>query len=516
MEFNPIAGFVLFCGTIVSAIALYAWKQGPNSGARLFSLFMFSMAIYILGYFLELVSPNLSVMVFWNKVQYLGILTFPTLYLIFVIQYTGNEDWLTAKKAALLFLIPAGLLIIKIFDDSLHLIYTTVQMDASGGIPLLAFSRGPLYPVVAAYSLLMVTIGNFLLLQKRRFASSLYRKQTLIILTVAPVIYAIYIIYLSRMQLSPLLQHLDLNPFAYTLWGGAIGFAIFRHRLFDLAPVARDAMIEMLSDGVIVLDMHSRLVDANPEALHIIGWQRPPTGEPASSVLRSWIEPDSLNTLEGSIKWETTRIKGTLTIYYEVTLSGLKDKRGQRIGYLIVIHDISERKEIEKKLQELSLADELTGLTNRRGFKMLANQMLHMTGRMELNAALIYIDLDRLKWINDTLGHAAGDQAIIDTGTILKNTFRSADIIARFGGDEFVVLAFESADHSGETMLRRLYEQLEAHNALAKRGFYLSFSAGLARYDWEHPSSMETLLEQADRAMYEQKHTKIFPTRQQP
>ncbi len=164
--------------------------------------------------------------------------------------------------------------------------------------------------------------------------------------------------------------------------------------------------------------------------------------------------------------------------------------------------------EFEDGITIQSNPDEMTGLTNRRGFKMLASQMIHMTDRMELNAVLIYIDLDHLKWINDNLGHATGDQALISTGGILKNSFRTSDIIARFGGDEFVILAVESAENTGEIMLARLEEQLNAHNKQMSRGYQLSFSMGLAHYEWDYPTSMELLLEKADEAMYKNKHAK--------
>jgi diguanylate cyclase (GGDEF)-like protein len=157
-------------------------------------------------------------------------------------------------------------------------------------------------------------------------------------------------------------------------------------------------------------------------------------------------------------------LKDGATVYYELTISSLKDRQKHRIGYLILIHDISGLKRTEKEMEKLSWGDDLTGLYNRRGFKILANQTINMARRMKLNATLVFMDPDELKWINDLLGHAAGDQALIDTAQILKNVFRSSDIIARVGGDEFVALAIDSAENPGENMLKRLQEQLDIHN----------------------------------------------------
>ena len=159
-------------------------------------------------------------------------------------------------------------------------------------------------------------------------------------------------------------------------------------------------------------------------------------------------------------------------------------------------------------MEKLSWGDDLTGLYNRRGFKILANQTINMAHRMKLNATLIFIDLDELKWINDFRGHAAGDQALIDTAQILKEVFRSSDIIARVGGDEFVALAINSAENPSGKLLERLQEQLDIHNTWFGKDYVLSFSCGSAHYEWENPNSLEMLLEEADQAMYANKRQK--------
>lgn len=139
---------------------------------------------------------------------------------------------------------------------------------------------------------------------------------------------------------------------------------------------------------------------------------------------------------------------------------------------------------------------------------MLAEQMLQMAQRMKITAALIYIDLDKLKWINDTFGHSMGDQAIIDTASLLRNAFRASDVIARLGGDEFVALALESQENPGNGMVERLLKLLENFNAKNERQYTLAISLGLARYERDSLSSLDMLVEAADQAMYAQKQAK--------
>ena len=128
---------------------------------------------------------------------------------------------------------------------------------------------------------------------------------------------------------------------------------------------------------------------------------------------------------------------------------------------------------------------------------------------MERGTFLLFADLDDLKGINDTLGHLEGDQALKDIAHILKETFRDPDILARIGGDEFVILAIEGASEAGpELLVERLRKNLELSNKESSRPYNLSLSMGAAGYDPEHPVSIETLLLEADRNMYEEKHGK--------
>ena len=157
----------------------------------------------------------------------------------------------------------------------------------------------------------------------------------------------------------------------------------------------------------------------------------------------------------------------------------------------------------EEALLALSLTDELTGLYNRRRFFILTEQCLKVAVRTKKRPLLLFIDMDNLKWINDHYGHNEGDQALIGLADILKKTFRESDIIARIGGDEFVVL-LESTDENSETLLTRLHENVKDYNV--KRSQYtLSVSLGTAQFDPEYPISIDELLSKADALMYAQK-----------
>jgi diguanylate cyclase (GGDEF)-like protein len=164
-----------------------------------------------------------------------------------------------------------------------------------------------------------------------------------------------------------------------------------------------------------------------------------------------------------------------------------------------MMHDHKE----EEALLVLSLTDELTGLYNRRRFFVLTEQCLKVAVRTRKKPLLLFIDMDDLKWINDHYGHNEGDQALIVLANILKKTFRESDIIARIGGDEFVVL-LESTDENSETLLTRLHENVKDYNTKRSQHI-LSISLGTAQFDPEYPISIDQLLSKADVSMYAQK-----------
>jgi len=169
--------------------------------------------------------------------------------------------------------------------------------------------------------------------------------------------------------------------------------------------------------------------------------------------------------------------------------------------------DVTELFEAKEKLRNLSLTDELTGLYNRRGFLNLAEQQLRLerhsgTAR---GLALIFADMDGLKTINDTFGHEAGSEALKTLSTLLKSVVREADIAARWGGDEFVILSIGSDDRSTEMMIGRIHERLNEYNLYSGKPYRIECSLGFARVELANNRLIEDIISEADARMYEEK-----------
>jgi diguanylate cyclase (GGDEF)-like protein len=167
-----------------------------------------------------------------------------------------------------------------------------------------------------------------------------------------------------------------------------------------------------------------------------------------------------------------------------------------------------ERHRLFSALRSLSLIDDLTGLYNRRGFSDLGEQYLKLARRSGRGVTMVYLDLDRFKTINDSLGHHVGDRALIKVADILRATFRRSDIIARLGGDEFGVLALEAADESSESLVERLRERVVDFNESSPEPYQLAVSIGMAHHDDDPRVRLEDMVAEADSAMYREKHGK--------
>lgn len=167
-----------------------------------------------------------------------------------------------------------------------------------------------------------------------------------------------------------------------------------------------------------------------------------------------------------------------------------------------------ERHRMQAALRNESLIDELTQLYNRRGFVALAGNHLKLAERTRAAFSLVFIDLDGMKQINDSLGHLEGDRALVETADVLRKCIRQSDIVARLAGDEFVLLLTTVTDDIEAVIRRRLQEQLDSLNVQPNRRYTLCFSVGVVTTVATASVTLDALLAEADSLMYRQKQNK--------
>jgi diguanylate cyclase (GGDEF)-like protein len=175
---------------------------------------------------------------------------------------------------------------------------------------------------------------------------------------------------------------------------------------------------------------------------------------------------------------------------------------------LDLVRDLAAMVERELAVLRLATIDELTGVTNRRGLLAVGRHVLAMAERFKRPATLLYVDVDRLKDINDTLGHEAGDRALCEIAELLTDSLRAADVVARVGGDEFCALLSDTSPETLSPLLARLRARVTDLNLQPNRDYTIEFSEGWVAYDPAEPCSIETLMARGDAQMYEQKQAK--------
>ncbi len=293
-----------------------------------------------------------------------------------------------------------------------------------------------------------------------------------------------------------------------------------------------DTLMEQTPDQVYFKDDKSRFVRISRGLANRLGLDDPAeaigktdfdffSGEHAHAAFadeqRLLQTGESLVGIEERETWVDGRVAWVST-----TKVPLRDHSGQMIGLFGISRDITERKLAAERLaeqaeqlagqaralQKMTLVDELTGLHNRRGLQTIGEQALHRARREGNAVALLFLDLDGFKQINDTFGHGAGDDALRAIAEVLRAVTRESDIAARVGGDEFCVLLFDDAGHAATRIAARIESGVLAVREQHSFPFTLSASIGACEVDARTPGSLEEMLSLADGRMYEHKTTK--------
>ena len=344
LQYTPYAPPLLVAAALSAGLAIFAWRRRGTPGAGALALLMLGVSVWSLGYALEFAGSGLEAKVFWAKVEYLGIATVPAAWLVFALRYAGRERWITRRNAALLAFIPAVTLLLAATNEAHGLVWSRTALDPSGAVLLL--EHGAWFWVYWVYAYLLIASGTFVLVSTLLRSPNLYRRQggALLLGVAAP--WAGNGMYV--LGLSPFL---DLTPFAFLFSGMALSWALFRFRLLDVSPVARDAVIEGMDDAVISVDPRGRVVDLNPAARRVLGR---PASEAVGEAL-SRVAPDLAALLGGGDASEEAHGKldlgeGAERRSYDVTLSPLRSRDGRLKGRLLVLHDVTERERTEREL----------------------------------------------------------------------------------------------------------------------------------------------------------------------
>ena len=288
-------------------------------------------------------------------------------------------------------------------------------------------------------------------------------------------------------------------------------------------------LVENLADGVYFTDPKGIIMYANQGLAHLLGYE-----SPSSLIGRSLIEfvgsinGDTINNFPLDITLDTRKecrfeaqlLRCDESLVWAEIRPTLKIPKTCPKGSFGVVRDITDFKRLEERLHNLAITDDLTGLYNRRGFRLMAEQELRHAQRIHAETILLNIDVDDFKSINDTYGHDEGDKVLKLVATTLIGSFRGTDIIARWGGDEFLVLALDAPSGFVPLLSDRFQQNLEKNVQDQVLPYSLSVSVGMDSTDIFEDSTLNSLILSADRRMYqlkkEKRSQKINPANKSP
>jgi PAS domain S-box-containing protein len=344
MHFPPFAIALLFTAGLAALLTLVVWQRRATPGGAAFALLMVASAEWALMSALEKAVPTLPLKILCAKVEYLGIASVPTLWLLFALSYGQQARWLTRRNLLLLSVVPVITVTLAATNEWHGLVWSSITPASTYGNALLVYNHGPWFWISAAYNYALLLWGTLALARVLLRSARVYRSQTVALLIGMVIPWISNAVYLAGW--SPL-RGLDLTPFAFTLTGVLCAWGMFRLQLFDLVPVARDAVIESMGDGVIVLDAQERIVDINPAARRMIGVaQGSPEGEHIAAVLAAW--PDIAIELSNAAEGQTEICLGRDTVsYLDVRSAPLHHPHGHAGGRVLLLRDVTERKQLD-------------------------------------------------------------------------------------------------------------------------------------------------------------------------
>lgn len=509
MQLNVLVLSYFASAALSAAVAIVAWRRRQMVGARGLALLMLAVGWWLLANALEAAALDRTTKIMWAVVSYPGIESAPVLYLLFVLGWTRQDGWRTRRRAVGLFLVPLVSVGMAATNEWHHLLWSSVTLIQAWGVTAV-YDHGPWFWIEASYAYGLIAVGLMALVVAIYRFPRVYTDRIVLVIvaSVVPVIGSV--VYAVGLDST---VHADLSSIAFAIVGAIAAWAVLRSRLLDLVPVAWLTLVDSLADAVLVLDPERRIAALNPSAGRLLRTGRDAAGQAIEVALRPFPELVVVCRGKGDREAEIPIGSGKSdqpdpARWFNVRVTEISDGRGRYAGSLIVLRDVTERRQMVETIRTLSLTDDLTGLLNRRGFATLAEQQLRTSIRMRNRLWLLFADLDGLKEINDSLGHEAGDRSIREFAQLLRTgSFREADLVARLGGDEFAVLATEISPTNEDTVLKRVDDTVRRANQMPGREFVLSVSAGVAMFDPERPQTLDELIAEADRRMYQAKNS---------
>lgn len=481
-----------------------SWRANPASGV--FVLYVAATIGFLVVNTLEISAPTPADNLFWSRVIYLFIPFIPLLWFSFTYRIARDGKRLEFRFVALLLIVPILTLAMVFSDAWMEYVWASIEYVRMGSYYVSVRRHGAWFAFYSIYVYLVAAAGLAIAIHSFSSKRSYFQKRSVLLLAGVAFPILANAIYLLK-PIPGLVK--DFTPIAYAVSAFFFFFAIHRLDAFSVVPVAREQLVERMSDGILVFDAERRIADANKAALEMLGADERLIGSclspeaPEASVLPPEVASAAL---EGRRAVYSATRDGGRRVRYSVEAIDLPGRFRPK-GRLLIIRDETELRDALDRLEELAKTDSLTGLANRRGFMERGEALSSTASRYDEALAAAMFDLDRFKNVNDEWGHAMGDEVLRAFAAILLRDLRGADQAGRIGGEEFALLLPRTEIGGARIVCERIRKDFAKQVFSNGRGetFSATVSVGIAAANPGRRRSLEALLEAADSALYKAK-----------
>lgn len=483
-------------GAVISTVLGITLPKNRDRTDLSFQLFTFTEAIWCLLSALFFFNYSIDDFWIWNGLLVIPYVTIPVLWLNFVVCFTRTRIF----PIPYFFIVPALTFLIYWIKPLSSLMWKIQNFRVQWGFPIVDFERGFWFRFVhMPYSYAVILIGMGILIREYFKASKDFKDLYLIILVVG--IVPMFTNGVTLTSLGQDMRFYDLTPLGYTISNLFFCLAISRHHPLRRSPLAYQTIFSSLQNSILVFDTYDQLVEANPAAMHLLDLSTKTNHASFEQVL-PFLSASEKNQLQHQGKTEILHAEQ----YLEVLQHPIRDRQ-RNLGSLVTLKDVTQERQLKQQILEGALLyDALTTLPNRTLFQDRLQQAAKLFKRHPgLTFAVLFLDLDRFKVINDSLGHGAGDQILIEVAKRLVSCIREHDTVARLGGDEFAILAENITELEITILCQRLLTVIQRPIVIESRTLQTSASIGIA---FSTPNiSPEQILRNADLAMYQTKNS---------
>jgi len=501
--YTPGLWLFILSSLIIASLIIISWPYRRSDTGQGFLFLMGCAFLWTVAFTLETATPSLQGKLFFVTIEFLGIAFLPAAWLCLILAFTGKS---CPPDLKILILFLPILTSLVIWTNPLHHWFIGQPKIIIEGMPfpvLFLDYQFWFYAIHAPTGYLYLLISLIILMQYIMRAAPIYKVQARILLIAILLPSITDVLYV--LGFSPV-KYYNYTTAVFSLSGILLLWTLFQFRFLDLLPLARDRIIEDLQDCIFVLDHKKRIVYHNQAALRKFKLSSQVIGIPINLIRNEMFQ--SIHEM-----LENNQARMDISIgdeaHFDLSIAPVYNRQGFQIGQIITAHDITERVQRFNQVHTLSIQDSLTGVLNRRHFITVCNRELERIKNSKLaSAAVVMVDLDAFKQVNDTYGHAAGDKLLVAFADVIQPLLRKYDLFGRLGGDEFAIFLHDVTPSAAVEIIGRVSEAI--HDMQTPfNGKLISFTASFGIIHTRQVNlsqlDIEILLNLADQALYQGK-----------